>query len=81
MRPARFRPVLPGRCHPLAREVVLVVLIKLIILFLIKSIWFTAPTAPRNGAAVVGAHLFALAPSVVPAVLFLPVRSNRDDIC
>jgi hypothetical protein len=34
---------------PLAREIAVILLIKLILLFAIKIIWFDAATTPKNG--------------------------------
>lgn len=42
------KPRSPWRI-PLVREIALVLLLKLVLLFSIKAIWFDAPTVPRNG--------------------------------
>lgn len=44
---------------PLVREIGVILLIKLVILFSIKAIWFTAPTVPENGTERLASHLFA----------------------
>lgn len=52
---------------PLVRELGVILLIKLVILFSIKSIWFTEPTLPENGTARLDSHLFGtLTPPVSP---------------
>ena len=43
---------------PLVREISAILVIKLIILFSIKAIWFTEPIVPVNGAQRFDAHLF-----------------------
>nr|WP_298173873.1 cytochrome oxidase putative small subunit CydP [uncultured Pseudomonas sp.] len=42
----------------LVREISVILLIKLIILFSIKAIWFTEPTVPENGSERFADHLF-----------------------
>jgi hypothetical protein len=46
---------------PLVREIGVILVIKLIILFSIKAIWFSAPTVPSNGTERFDAHLFQTA--------------------
>jgi hypothetical protein len=43
---------------PLVRELGVILLIKLVILFSIKAIWFTEPTLPENGTERFAGHLF-----------------------
>lgn len=43
---------------PLVREISVILLLKLVILFSIKAIWFTEPVVPANGTARLDAHLF-----------------------
>ena len=51
----------------LVREIGVILLIKLVILFSIKAIWFTEPTLPENGTERLDSHLFGtLAPPVSP---------------
>nr|WP_298137130.1 cytochrome oxidase putative small subunit CydP [uncultured Pseudomonas sp.] len=48
---------------PLVREIGAIVLIKLVILFSIKAIWFPAPTVPEHGTERFAGHLLGtLAP-------------------
>jgi hypothetical protein len=42
---------------PLVREIAVILLIKLILLFSIKSVWFDAPTVPVDGVDQVAGHL------------------------
>lgn len=42
---------------PLVREIAAIVLIKLVLLFSIKAIWFDAPTVPEDGMNRVATHL------------------------
>ena len=54
---------------PLVRELAAILLIKLVLLLVIKHIWFDAPTVPPDGTAQVAAHLLrpaAILPS--PAI-------------
>lgn len=55
-------PASPWRI-PLVRELAVILLIKLTLLLAIKSIWFSAPTVPREGTAQVAAHLLATPPT------------------
>ncbi len=41
----------------LKRDIVLVLLVKVVILTSIKTIWFDAPSIPKNGSARVAEHL------------------------
>jgi len=51
----------------LVREIGVILLIKLVILFSIKAIWFTEPTVPENGTERIASHLFGpLAPPPSP---------------
>jgi hypothetical protein len=51
---------------PLVRELAVILLIKLVLLLVIKHIWFAAPTVPFAGTAQVAAHLLAAAPPTPP---------------
>lgn len=42
---------------PLVRELAAILLLKLVLLLVIKHIWFDAPTVPPDGTAQVAAHL------------------------
>ena len=42
---------------PLVREIAAILVIKLILLFSIKSVWFDAPTVPVDGVDQVAGHL------------------------
>ncbi len=44
---------------PLVRELAVILLIKLVLLLVIKHIWFDAPTVPLEGTAQVAAHLLS----------------------
>jgi len=48
---------------PLVREIAVILLIKLVLLFSIKSIWFSAPTVPADGTEQVAVHLLGKKPS------------------
>ena len=48
---------------PLVREIAAILLIKLVLLFSIKAIWFSAPTIPVDGVAQVAGHLLGSKPS------------------
>ena len=52
---------------PLAREIAAIVVVKVAVLLVIKSIWFDAPTVPRDGTQRISQHLFSPAPSSAPA--------------
>lgn len=41
----------------LVREIAAILLIKLVLLFAIKAIWFDAPTVPEDGLSRVATHL------------------------
>lgn len=58
--------------RPLAREISIILLLKLIILLGIKAVWFSAPTVPENGSARTGTHLLGELPS--PAPLSPPLK-------
>lgn len=47
---------------PLVREIGIILVVKLVILFRIKAIWFSEPTVPVNGSARFDAHLFGTPP-------------------
>ncbi|MFS2157431.1 cytochrome oxidase putative small subunit CydP [Pseudomonas sp. Pseusp122] len=47
---------------PLARDIGIILIIKLIILFSIKAIWFSEPGVPVDNQAGVAAHLFDTPP-------------------
>lgn len=47
---------------PLARDIGIILVIKLVILFSIKAIWFSAPTVAQDNQAGVAAHLFGTPP-------------------
>jgi hypothetical protein len=47
---------------PLVREITVILLIKLILLFSIKTVWFSAPTVPADGEAQVAEHLLGSRP-------------------
>ncbi|MCS3471088.1 hypothetical protein M2401_004849 [Pseudomonas sp. JUb42] len=47
---------------PLARDIGIILIIKLVILFSIKAIWFGEPTIPEDNQAGVAAHLFDTPP-------------------
>jgi hypothetical protein len=54
---------------PLVRELAVILLLKLVLLLVIKHIWFTAPTVPLDGTAQVAAHLLRpAAPLPLPAI-------------
>ena len=54
---------------PLVRELAAILLIKLVLLLVIKHIWFDAPTVPLDGTAQVAAHLLSpAAPLPLPAI-------------
>ena len=54
---------------PLVRELAAILLIKLVLLLVIKHIWFDAPTVPPDGTAQVAAHLLSpAAPLPLPAI-------------
>ena len=56
---------------PLVRELAAILLIKLVLLLVIKHIWFDAPTVPFEGTAQVAAHLLSpvnTPPSPSPAL-------------
>lgn len=42
---------------PLVREMVVILLLKLVFLMAIKAVWFSAPTVPSDGIEQVGSHL------------------------
>ncbi|PAV49832.1 hypothetical protein CK486_03435 [Pseudomonas sp. HAR-UPW-AIA-41] len=48
---------------PLAREIAAIVVLKVAVLLVIKSIWFDAPTVPHDGIQRTSQHLFNTAPS------------------
>lgn len=48
---------LPLWQRPLIRELAIILLLKLIILILIKTVWFDAPTVPQDGVNRVEKHL------------------------
>ncbi len=51
---------------PLVREISVILLIKLALLLVIKSIWFSAPTVPLAGTEQMAKHLFAAPASPPP---------------
>ena len=54
---------------PLVRELAVILVIKLVLLLVIKHIWFDAPTVPLDGTAQVAAHLLRpAAPLPLPAI-------------
>lgn len=48
---------------PLTRDIGIILIIKLIILFSIKAIWFSEPTASLDNSERVEAHLFGTPPT------------------
>lgn len=50
---------------PLAKEIALILLLKLVLIMGIKSLWFSTPAPAVNDSAAVGQHLLAT-PSVTP---------------
>ena len=57
-------PASPWRI-PLVRELSVILVIKLVLLLVIKHIWFDAPTVPPDGTAQVATHL--LRPAATPS--------------
>lgn len=53
--------------HPLVREIAVVVLIKLALLFAIKAIWFDHPALPTDSEQQVSAHLLGTAATLPTA--------------
>lgn len=53
--------------HRLAKEISLILVIKLILLMGIKTFWFDAPTVPRDGSAKTGQHLLGRSTASTPA--------------
>ncbi|MFT0212392.1 cytochrome oxidase putative small subunit CydP [Pseudomonas sp. F1_0610] len=51
---------------PLVKELAIILVLKLVILFSIKAIWFNEPTIPVNGTEKLDQHLFG-APAPSPA--------------
>ncbi len=49
--------------HRLAKEIGLILLVKLVLLLGIKVLWFDAPTLPVDGGASTGQHLLGRAPA------------------
>ncbi|MEQ7922629.1 cytochrome oxidase putative small subunit CydP [Xanthomonas sp. WHRI 1810A] len=47
---------------PLAREIAVILLIKLVLLMGIRSVWFDAPVAVKDDGAQVGQHLLGTPP-------------------
>lgn len=60
---------------PLAREIGIILLAKLVILMTIKAVWFTEPTVPENGAARVSERLLG-PPKTSPAS---PAFLNKEE--
>lgn len=61
---------------PLVRELALILAIKLIVLFSIKTFWFEAPTVPENGTGRVENHFFESSP-LEPQPTTEEIQSDR----